>query len=63
MNKSVYLGLSILKLSKTLMYQFWYYYVKPEDREKAKLSYMDTDSFLVYIKTMIFIERLQKRLK
>ena len=63
MNKSVYLGLSILKLSKTLMFKFSYYYVKPEYREKAKLSYMDTDSFLVYIKTMILIERLQKRLK
>ena len=51
MNKSVYLGLSILELSKILMYEFWYDYVKPKYRKKAKPCYMDTDSFIVYIKT------------
>ena len=51
MNKPVYLGLSILELSKILMYEFWYDYVKPKYGEKAKLCYMDTDSFIVYIKT------------
>ena len=51
MNKPVYLGLSILELSKTLMYEFCYDYVKPKPGEKAKLCYMDTDSFIVYIKT------------
>ena len=50
MNKPVYLGLSILELSKILMYEFWYDYVKPKYGEKAKLCYMDTDSFIVYIK-------------
>ena len=50
-NKPVYLGLSILALSKILMYEFWYDYVKPKYDEKAKLCYMDTDSFIVYIKT------------
>ena len=48
MNKSVYLGLSILALSKILMYDF---NVKPKYSEKVKLCYMDTDSFIVYIKT------------
>ena len=43
MNKSVYLGLSILELSKMLMYEFWYYYVKPKYGEIAKLCYVDTD--------------------
>ena len=43
MNKCVYLGLSILQLSKILMYEFWYDYVKPKYGEKAKLCYMDTD--------------------
>ena len=51
MKKPVYLGLSILELSKTLMYEFWYDYVKPKYVEKAKLHYIYTDSFIVYIKT------------
>ena len=51
MNKPVHLGLSILELSKILMHEFWYDYVKPKYGEKAKLCYMDTDSFIVYIKT------------
>ena len=51
MNKLVYLGLSILELSKILMYEFWYAYLKPKYCEKAKLSYMNTDSFVVYTKT------------
>ena len=51
MNKPVYLAFSILKLSKILMHEFWYDYVKPKYGEKAKLCYMDTDSFIVYIKT------------
>ena len=45
MNKSVYLGLSILEISKTLMYEFWYDYIK------SKLCYMDTGSFIIHIKT------------
>ena len=45
------MGLSILELSKTLMYELWCDYVKPKYGEKAKLCFMDTDSFIVYIKT------------
>ena len=51
MNKTVYLGLSVLELGKTLMYEFWYDYVKPKYGGKAKLCCMDTDCFIVYIKT------------
>ena len=50
MNKPVYLGLSVLELSKLLMYESWYDYVKPKYGEKAKLCYMDAGSFVVYIK-------------
>ena len=50
MSEPVYLGLSILELSKTLMHEFWYVYVKPKYSEKAKVCYMDIDSFIVYIK-------------
>ena len=49
--KPVYLGLSILELSKIVMYEFWYDFVKPKYGEKAKLYYMDTESFILYIKT------------
>ena len=54
MNKPVYLGMSILDISKTLMYEFWYDYIKPKYQENAKLCYMDTDSFVIYIKTEYF---------
>ena len=50
-NKSIYLGLSTLELSKMLMYKFWYDYVKLKYAEKAKLCYMNTDSSIPYIKT------------
>ena len=49
MNKPVYLGQAILDISKTLMYEFWYDYIKPKYQEKAKLCYMDTDSFIIHI--------------
>ena len=47
MNKPVYLGLSVLDLSKTAMYEFWYDYIKP----KWKSCYIDTGSFFIYVKT------------
>ena len=37
MNKPVYIGLSILELSKIFMHEFWYHYVKPKYGEKSKL--------------------------
>ena len=56
MNKLVYLGLSILETSKTLMYEFWYDYIKPKHQNNAKLCYTDTDSFTIDIKTEDFNE-------
>ena len=44
MNKPIYLGLSILEISKTLMYEFWYDYMKPKYNDNIKLCYMDRDS-------------------
>ena len=54
MNKPIYLGLSILDISKILMYEFWYDYMKPKFSNDVKLCYMDTDSFLMNIKTEDF---------
>ena len=47
MNKPMYLGQAILYISKTIMYEFWYDYIKPKYKEKARLCYMDTDSFII----------------
>ena len=54
MNKPIYLGLSILDISKILMYEFWYDYMKPKYGNRVKLCYMDTDSFIMSIKTNDF---------
>ena len=54
MNKPVYLGQVILDLSKTLIYEFWYDYIKPMYGDKARLCYTDTDSFIIHIKTEDF---------
>ena len=44
--KNIYLGMSI----------FWYNFIKPKYQDRAKLCYMDTDSFIIYIKTEDFYE-------
>ena len=54
MNKPIYLGLSILEISKTLMYEFWYDYMKSKYNNDVKLCYMDTNSFIMNIKTNDF---------
>ena len=56
MNKPIYLGLSILEISKILMYEFWYDYMKPKYNDNVKLCDMDTDSFIMNIKTNDFYE-------
>ena len=54
MNKPIYLGLSILEISEILMYEFWYDYMKPKYNDNVKLCYMDTDGFIINIKTEDF---------
>ena len=54
MNKAVYLGQAILDISKILMYKFWYHFIKPKYGDNARLCYMGTDSFVIYIKTEDF---------
>ena len=55
-NKPIYLGMSILGISITHMYEFWFDYIKPKYQGRAKLCYMDTDSFVIHIKTEDFYE-------
>ena len=47
MNKPIYLGLSILDISKITMYELWYDFIKSKYESRAKLCYMDTDSFII----------------
>ena len=54
MNKPKYLSQAILDISKTLMYEFWYDYLKSKYGDKVKLCYMDTDSFVIYVETEDF---------
>ena len=56
MNKPIYLGLSILEISKILVNEIWYDYMKPKYGDNVKLCYMDTDSFIMHIKTKHFYE-------
>ena len=54
MNESLYLGMSILDISKTLMDKFWYEYTKPKYGDKAKLCYTDTDSIITHIMSEVY---------
>ena len=63
MNKPVYLGMCILDLSKTIMYDFHYNYIKPKYEEKAKLIFTDTDSFMYDIETEDFYKDISKDVK
>ena len=54
MNKPIYIGQAVLDISKTLMYKFFYDYLKPKYGDKVKLCYMDTESFIFYVQTNDF---------
>ena len=60
MNKPIYLGLSILDISKILIYEFWYDYMKPKYGNRVKLCCMDTNSFVMNIKMNDFYKDIAK---
>ena len=63
MNNPVYLDLSILEISSTLMHEFWYDYIKLKYEDNAKLCYMDTESFIINIKTEDYYEDITDDVK
>ena len=54
----LYLGMTMLDISETFMYKFWYDYIKPKYGDRAKLCYTDTDSFIIHIFTEDFFENI-----
>ena len=56
MTKPLYLGMSILDISKILMYKFWYDYIRPKYGDNTKLCNTDTNSFIISIKTKDFFK-------
>ena len=59
-NKPAHLGQAILDLSKTLMYEFHYDYMRPKNSSKVTMCYMDTDSFVYEIETEDFYRDIAK---
>ena len=55
--------MSILDISKTLMYDFWYHYLKPKYNDKAKLCYIDRDSLVLNIFTEDFFEDINNNVE
>ena len=56
MNVPIYIGFTILEVSKTVMWEFFYDYYKTKYEDRVKLCYTDTDSFILHIKTKDFYE-------
>ena len=59
-NKLVYLGLSILDLSKTVMHEFWHDYVKSKYGENGEFCSMGIDSLIFHVKTDVIHEDIAK---
>ena len=63
MNKPIYFGLSILELSKIIMYEIWCDYVKSKYMNNSRLCYMDTDIFVINVKTKDFYKHIAEDVK
>ena len=58
MIEPLYLGMPVLGISKILMYEFWYDYIRPKCGGRATLCYTDTDSFIIYNNTEDFFKHI-----
>ena len=63
MTKPLNLGMSIFDISKTVMYEFWYDYIKRKYGDRTKLRYTDTDGFVIHIITEDFFEDISSDVK
>ena len=63
MNKPVYVGQAVLDINETLMYEFWYDYLKPKYQDRLDLCYMDTDSFIFHVETIDFYKDIMSCLE
>ena len=63
MNKPIYLGMCILDLSKIIMFDFHYNYIKSKYADKAKLLFTDTDSLMYEIETEDFYKDISGDVK
>ena len=59
-NKPIYVGQAILDLSKTLVFDFHYNYIKSKYRNKAELLFTDTDSLMYQIEREDFYQDIAK---
>lgn len=63
MNKPITIGMSILDISKVLMYDFYYNFLQPQYGENVRMLYTDTDSFILDVKTDCFYEDMKMNIR
>lgn len=63
MDKPIAIGLAILDISKTVMYDFHYNFIKPKYGENVSLAYTDTDSFIYHVKTECFYSDMRSNIE
>ena len=61
--KPIYLEQALLDISKTLKFEVWYDYMKPMFGDNAKLCYVDTNSFVIMIKTDDFFKDINNNIE